>query len=146
MKIKFKNPNSLKYGTIEHMENSVARTLIAMGEAEAVPYTGYVQRLSEESALRTKTAAGDAVPEFFTAPTWNVKQHQRSGKVVVEKRAGTELTTFDGPPSDCPENVRRAFAALVGAPDKTVADYFAREKAVRDQAEYNERIKAARRY
>jgi hypothetical protein len=133
-------------GTIAHETRESVAPYILSGQAELCPAPNYVVRLSEESALRTGCAPGDASPECFKTPTWSVKQHQRSGKVVVELREGTSLTAFDGPPPQAPESVRRAYAALVGAPDKAVVDYNAREKAKTDQAIYAERIKFAKRW
>jgi hypothetical protein len=55
MKVKF--VSGPKTGTIEHLQPSIANTLIAAGLAEHIPYKSYVERLNEESAQANKPVA-----------------------------------------------------------------------------------------
>lgn len=145
MKIKF--VSGPKQGAIEHLQPSIANTLIASGLAELVPYKGFRERLAEESNMnRSHVRAGAVAPEFFTTPVWSAKQLIHSGKVVVEKRFGTETVAYSTPPADCPPAVVRAFESLTTKPDTLAADQLAREAAVRAQAEYVERSKTFKRW
>src|ERR1019366_4349693 len=100
-KIKYIAP-SPKAGQISHERPDVARTLIAAGFAEAVPYKDFRERLREEGQ-------GGAHPQS-TNPCvegveWGIKDASDSGFrcVTVIKKVNSETTYYSTPPVDAPK-------------------------------------------
>jgi len=58
--------NSPKAGLVEHIDNATARTLIAAGFAEHVPYKDFRERLAAESTSQT---AALSLVSAFLAPS-----------------------------------------------------------------------------
>jgi hypothetical protein len=57
---------------------------------------------------------------------------------------GGEVFWFDGPPKECPANIREQFLQLASLnPGANVA---ALERAQREQVEYDNKVKFAKRY
>ncbi len=125
MRVRFINPSNKKFGTVEHIENTAGRTLIALGECEAVPYRDFRERLAAE-------ASPAAAPVQIS---WGVKEADGSvfSTPTIVKKVGSETFYFDGPPADCPPSIVAQYNEL-----KNVDPGAARaaiEKAKREQEE-----------
>lgn len=122
-----------KAGSIEHVSQAAAESLIVSGQAEAYPYKNYVDRLNDEQAQRTA-----AQPKEQDA--WRVKESRDPNRlnvpVIVFYNATSKSTWhFDTPPSHAPKWVHEQYKALA-AKLKTIPS---REKTEREQQEQNAR-------
>jgi hypothetical protein len=89
-----------------HVPQSVGENLIFRKVAQRVAYRSYVERLSEESKLRT---AAKPIPV-----EWGIKESDGSqfsvNTVVKKSSAGTIF--YSAPPDDAPAEIKRRFAAI----------------------------------
>jgi hypothetical protein len=145
MRVKFTNPTNKKFGTIEHIENTTGRTLIALGECEAVPdprrgTNEYLAWRKEQMAAVTAPSPYDTVPGDPDGISWGVKITGK--KVYVLRRTVDQLAFLDGPPAGCPATIAQQFfdALSVADPDAARA---AIEAAKRKQQEQDRKDKAA---
>jgi hypothetical protein len=115
VKIKYVSP-SPKAGTEEHVRNDVGQTLVAAGFAVAVPLpkrgtNEWLKAIAEIDAMRTKPSEYDTVPPAADGVLWSATI-LGSGLVRIIKKVGSEVYWFDGPPKECPANVREQFLQL----------------------------------
>jgi hypothetical protein len=149
MKIKFINPNNQKFGTVQHIENTTARTLIALGEAEEVRMpkrgdVGWLEARQEQAALSTVADSHDTPVTFVDPPQWFIKAGKSDSKPIVVKRFGFEEYCFAAPPEDCPQDVCRVFAQQANVDPAAAAE--AIDAARRRQMEYDVKISTAKRW
>ena len=141
MKIRHIVPGSPKFGTEEHIENTVGRTLVAAGFAEEIAYKGFQERLAAEQALRQKTAPPPA------AAQWAVQDSVSCGrKIMVVKTYLGVVTYFDAPPADCPLQVRQRWQVKIDLERGLINDQPKIDKAKREHAVQQERERNARLY
>jgi hypothetical protein len=143
MRVKFINPTNKKFGTVEHIENTAGRTLIAMGEAEAVPYKDFRERLAAEAAVgshSTNVNPGVLGTEWGLIPSETSSFRQD----VVVKREGASTTYYSDCPPEAPAAIKKQWADLKGL--DRFANVRAVEKAKADGAEYYERSKTFKRW
>ena len=130
-------------GKTIHVPKEVGTVAVWRGEATEVKYKSYADRLK---------AAGDGTDAHNVNPCvvgteWGVKDASDSGfrVVTVIRKQGAETTYFSAPPADAPEVIKRRFSDLSN--DTSAATAAADlDVAKRAQAEYNEKIKHAKRY
>jgi hypothetical protein len=130
-----------KKGQSEHCENTAGRALILAGLAELHPYKNYIERLSEETKLRTGCTPGDAVVSMDT--TWGVRDTTGSpfSHVVIIKKSRGETFFYEFVPEGCPKSIADKFQRLVAAASRAGADRAAIDKAKEEQQmrEFNDR-------
>jgi hypothetical protein len=106
MRIRYTNPTHAKYNTIKHIDNATGKTLIALDEAEALPYTGYVDRLASgghtnsdanDAGVELSPAVHSVNPPFVDPPTWGVTFGQFRGLPHIIWAHGSEVTRFSAP-------------------------------------------------
>ena len=104
--------NSPKAGLVEHIDNSTAKTLIAAGFAEHIPYKDFRERLAAEATSQT---AGTVVSVGVAAVEWGFDGSctQFKQPVIIFKR-GSETTYYDGPVKDTPCAIVKQFYEAVG--------------------------------
>jgi hypothetical protein len=133
-KIKYTSA-SPKAGTIEHIDNATAATLVAAGFAEIVPAIrrgekGWLEERLAQSALVTAPGEHDTVAGV-RATEWGIHQ---SGKVVaVIKRVGSDTFFFDTPPADTPRSIVQQFLDVASASPEANAVAIAAAKAAQDE-------------
>jgi hypothetical protein len=135
MKILFVPP-SPKAGTTEHCENAAGRALILAGFAQEVKYNDFRERLAAEAFPKAEK----------THAEWGVQPSDGgpySQNVIIKKLNGT-TTFYAAPPEDCPRSIVERFNLLVEADKNNPAETLAAAK--RNQAEYDARMKTAKRY
>jgi hypothetical protein len=95
MKVKF--TSGPKAGTIEHLQPSIANTLVAAGLAEIIPFKNYVERLQEEEAVRQSS-----LPQVTSKVTWTVGKGERNGRYFISAQCSHpqcgSAFFFDGAP------------------------------------------------
>jgi hypothetical protein len=94
MKVKF--TSGPKQGTIEHLQPSIANTLIAAGLAELIPFKNYVERLQEEEAVRQSS-----LPQAAPTVKWVVKKGMLTERWAITascSRPNCSAFYFDGDP------------------------------------------------
>ena len=132
MKIRYVAP-SPKAGTEEHIENTAGTALCRAGFAEEIKYANYRERLASEFSPR-------AVPPVVS---WGISEATSSASLpAIIRREGANTVyyaSYEGL-ADCPVSIRQRFEALLNPPPNNL------ERAKREQAEYIERIKTAKRY
>jgi hypothetical protein len=114
MKIKFVSGH--KAGTIEHLQPSIANTLIAAGLAEHIPYKNYVERLAEEGRA-SQTAQDPAIV------SWGISLGNRNGKDFISARCSRpncSTLVYDGLPTAL-ESITFCHSCGGGAPEKIPA-------------------------
>ncbi len=105
MKIKFINPNSLKFGKEEHVKNLVGECLIAQGEAEEVKYGSFVEMMND--------APGRKPPVDPSVFEWGLFTRRSGAQQIFRKQvASGEMAFFKTPPNDCPRALAEKFLAL----------------------------------
>ena len=96
MKVKF--TSGPKQGTIEHLQPSIANTLVAAGLAEIIPFKNYVERLQEEEAVRQSS-----LPQVTSNVTWAVGKGERNGRYFISAQCSNSQCGsaffFDGAPA-----------------------------------------------
>jgi hypothetical protein len=104
--------NSPKAGLVEHIDNATARTLIAAGFAEPVPYKDFRERLAAESTSQT---AGTIVSVGVSGTAWGFDGScsQFRQPVIIFKR-GAETVYYDAPVKDTPAAIVKQFHEAVG--------------------------------
>jgi hypothetical protein len=143
-------PTSPKAGLEEHIENTVGRTLIALGHAEEVKLpargsSGWLEQRLEQSAKAGAPDRQDVNPGFALTPEWGVRDKAHAaGSVLIVKKVGTDVTFFTEPQPDTPASVIARFEQLGGKFDGAAAA--ALEKARTQQDKYNHSIANARRW
>ena len=125
MRIKWLNhpTEPTKNGTLEHVSREFAVVACGYKQAEVAPYKNYVERLNEESKLRTGPSEGDVVVSFVHPPRWELGFVPVTKKAALYYLAGTEKTCFralvwyddNGKEhpipalADCPKELRERF-------------------------------------
>ena len=135
MKILFVPP-SPKAGTTEHCENAAGRALILAGFAQEVKYNDFRERLAAEGTPKAEKPVTEWAVIDADGSAWSV--------VRVCKKVGSTTTFYSAPPEDAPRVVVEKFDLLTNAVKNDPAEALA--KAKREAAEYNEKIKFARKY
>jgi hypothetical protein len=104
--------NSPKAGLVEHLDNATAKTLIAAGFAEHVPYKDFRERLAAESTSQT---AGTVVSVSVVGTEWGFDGScsQFRQPVIIFKR-GAETTYYDAPVKDTPASIVKQFYEAIG--------------------------------
>jgi hypothetical protein len=100
MKIRFTNPHSTKYGREEHVENTIGKTLIALGEAEVVPYKDFRERLRSENPTAFAPVAATV--------QWSVSQGMINSRYYISAKCSQPQCTtlaYDAPPSAALESI-----------------------------------------
>jgi hypothetical protein len=93
MKIRFINPNGIKFGKEEHVENTIGKTLITLGEAEVVPYKDFRERLRSETPQAFEPVAATV--------QWAVSLGITNGRYFISgkcSRPNCGTLQFDGKP------------------------------------------------
>lgn len=141
MKIRFTNPNSTKYGREEHVENTIGKTLIALGEAEVVPYKDFRERLRSENPTAFAPVAAATVQ-------WSVSQGMVNGRYYVSAKCSQPQCTtlaYDAPPSAALEAITFLHSCgCTSGPEKVPASVVAQYRKLfkpattlgRDEAAY----------
>lgn len=134
MKVRF--ISGPKINTTEHVANDIGRTLVAAGLAEHVPYKDFRERLAAESSPAAKP----------TPVEWGIRESDGSpfSVTVVVKKTATGMQFLSQPPDDAPESIKRRFAELASINPNAAAEALGARK--REQAEYDERMKMAKRF
>jgi len=139
--------NSPKAGLVEHLDNATAKTLIAAGFAEHVPYKDFRERLAAESTSQT---AGTVVSVSVVGTEWGFDGScsQFRQPVIIFKR-GSETTYYDAPVKDTPASIVKQFYEAVGTaltPEQieTIRLAECKERAVRLAAEQAEKLGMAK--
>jgi hypothetical protein len=139
--------NSPKAGLVEHIDNATARTLIAAGFAEHVPYKDFRERLAAESTSQT---ACTIVSVSVSGTEWGFDGScsQFRQPVIIFKR-GAETTYYDAPVKDTPASVVRQFyeavgTALTDAQIETIRIAECNERAARIATEQAEKAAMAK--
>jgi hypothetical protein len=99
MKVKF--TSGPKQGTIEHLQPSIANTLIAAGLAELIPFKNYVERLQEEEAVRQSS-----LPQAAPTVKWVVKKGMLTERWAITascSRPNCSAFYFDSDPGQITE-------------------------------------------
>jgi hypothetical protein len=143
MKIRFLPP-SPRAGQETHCDNAAGRTAILAGFAEEIRYSSAKERLAAEGQ-GSPNVAGNVDPNAVGVE-WAVFDSDGSAFSIVRvcKKVGSTTTFYATPPDDAPPVIKQRFAELTNAAKNDPAEALA--KAKREQAEYDERIKTARRY
>jgi hypothetical protein len=104
---------SPRAGVQEHVSQTTAAALIAAGFAKEVELTE-----EERKVLRFGTGspsgAGHTVAPNFSTPVWNVINSPYTGKILLQRRLGSENTLFNGRPDkewNCPPEIVKEFEA-----------------------------------
>jgi len=121
-------------GTLEHVSRTVGEIAIGFKQAEFVPYKNYVERLNHETPQSTAPAA---------VVGWALREEARPPLIVKTFR--NETYFFETPPADCPPDIARRHAAIVEY-EKSGGATGAVATAKFEQAQYNERMKTAKRW
>jgi hypothetical protein len=112
-------PDPSLRGTTTNLPAHIAQVLIASGQAVAVPVpdrnkpdptNAWLRHIQEEDAMRKPTQY-DTVPPNATGVEWSATV-MGSGLVRVIKRVDGQVFWFDGPPKECPANIREQFLQL----------------------------------
>ena len=135
MKILFVPP-SPKAGTTEHCENAAGRALVLAGFAQEVKYNDFRERLAAEGTPKAEPPVTEWAVIDADGSAWSV--------VRVCKKVGSNTTFFSQPPDDAPRSIVERFNLLVEADKNNPAETLAAAK--RNQAEYDARMKTAKRY
>jgi hypothetical protein len=117
MKVKF--TSGPKQGTIEHLQPSIANTLIAAGLAELIPFKNYVERLQEEEAVRQSS-----LPQVTSNVTWAVVKGAFSERYHISakcSRTNCTALAYDAPPSLALESITFYHSCGGSAPEKIPA-------------------------
>ncbi len=132
MKIKYIAP-SPKAGQEEHIENTAGTALCRAGFAEEIRYKNYRERLAAEFSP-------PAPPSVVSWGILEATSYASLPAIIRREGANTVYySSYEGL-ADCPVSIRQRFDALLNPPPNNL------ERAKREQAEYNERIKTAKRY
>ena len=102
MKIRFTNPHSTKYGREEHVENTIGKTLIALGEAEFVPYKDFRERLRSENPTAFTPPAVQATVQWSVAKSAISERFFISGKCSQPQ---CSTLAYDAPPTAALESI-----------------------------------------
>ena len=131
-----------KNGTMEHVSRELAAVAVGYGQATYAPYKTYQERLSEAAA---GAVAGNVDPNAVGVE-WSVLDSDGSAwsTIRVCKKVGSTTTFYSAPPEDAPRVIVEKFDLLTNAGKNNPAEVLA--KAKRDQAEYDARMKTARRF
>jgi hypothetical protein len=146
-KIKYIAP-SPKAGQISHERPDVARTLIAAGFAEAIPYKDFRERLAQEGQVGTDAHNTDPNLTKQGEVKWSVLDSDSSGfrAVVIVRLSGSEKLYYSGPTSEMPPAVIKRFEELMGEPDQAAVRAQERDAARTKQLLYEHSLKDIRRY
>jgi len=117
MKIRFTNPNSTKYGREEHVENTIGKTLIALGEAEVVPYKDFRERLRSENPTAFAPVAAATV-QWVVAKSAISERFFISGKCSQQQ---CSTVAYDAPPSSVIDSITFIHSCGCGQPEKIPA-------------------------
>lgn len=135
MKIKFLS--GPRTGQIDHAPNTQEmQLLVKAGLIEIIPYRDFREMLSAEHNPSAK-------PPLVEWGIIEATSENSAGHAIIRK-SGCETQYLSAAPPDCPSHIRERFEALVNTDPN--ANAIALDKAKRDQAEYNEMIKTAKRY
>jgi len=139
---------SPKAGQTEHVSQQVGQTLCAAGFASAVPLPprgskGWLEAIAEIDKMRTAPSQYDTVPPNATGTEWSASI-LGSGQVRVIKKVDGTVWWFDGPPKECPANIREQFLQLAAI--NPGANAAALEEAKRKQVDYEASVQFAKRY
>jgi hypothetical protein len=144
-------PDPALRGTTTNLPAHIAQVLIASGQASAFPMP--VRGSKEWLKARLEQSASANAPDVHdVSPTvagveWGVKEKSLSpwSEVQVIKKVGAEVFYFAHPPADCPRSIVARFKELTSDKrDVTAAE--ALDAAKRQQTEYDEKIKYAKRW
>ena len=125
-----------KINQTEHCENIAGRALVLAGLAEEVKYRDFRERLAAEAFPQAEPPVTEWAVIDADGSAWSV--------VRVCKKVGSTMTFYSAPPEDAPRVVVEKFDLLTNAVKNDPAEALA--KAKREAAEYNEKIKFARKY
>ena len=117
MKVKF--TSGPKQGTIEHLQPSIANTLIAAGLAELIPYKNHIECLQEEEAARQSS-----LPQVTAKVTWAVVKGAFSERYHIGakcSRTNCTALAYDAPPSSSLESLTFLHSCGGFAPEKIPA-------------------------
>jgi hypothetical protein len=147
MKIRY-TETSPRAGQVEHIENTVGKTLIALGHAEEMklPRRGdpdWLAERNEQATLATAPHKDDIPVPFAAVEEWGVRDKTRPGsQVLIVKRFQYDTFFFTKPPKDCPATIVEKFKAL-SINDEQAGEELA-EKKRKVQAESDKHGKAPR--
>lgn len=118
MRIRYSQNHPTKAGKIEHINNTVGQTLVAMGQAEDIGIPrrgqpGWLEYMQERSAHACH--ADDTPPPFPTTVQWSAARHPISRLPFIYRALGSEQQMFTSVPADCPKHVADEFMRLVQA-------------------------------
>ncbi|HWY20026.1 MAG TPA: hypothetical protein VNX26_02335 [Candidatus Acidoferrum sp.] len=143
-------PDPALRGTTTNLPAHIAQVLIASGQASAVPMPvrgtkEWLKARLEQSAQAGPPDAHDVVPPFVVGVQWEAKQLP-TGLVVILRKSGGEVTRFDDLKEcpACPKSVRKQFEELKAI--NVGADAQALDAAKRQQTEYDEKVRHAKRW
>jgi hypothetical protein len=128
-------------GTTEHVSRECAHVAVGFQQAEYAPYKNYVERLSEESKLRTGPSPYDTPIVFFKDPVWKVEQRFRA--LVIFLHIGYEQHRFESAEqakaAGAPASVLKQYAELKALPGpdavQAALERMRREQTEREQKE-----------
>jgi hypothetical protein len=118
MRIRYSQTHPTNPGKIVHIENTIGKTIVALGQAEDIgiprrSQPGWLEYMQERSA--TVAHADDTPAPFATTPQWSAARHPLSKLPFIYRALGSETQMFDFIPADCPNDVADAFTKLVRA-------------------------------
>jgi len=149
--MKVRHLSGPKAGQSEHIENTVGRTLIALGVAveEKLPprsSAGWLTARNELANLPRTPDPHDVVPPNVEGVQWEAKPLP-AGRVVILRKSAGEVARFEDLKDcpDCPANVALQFKELQASNNNFLAAE-ALEAAKRQQLEYDERVRHAKRW
>ena len=153
MKIKWLNhPTKPELnGSVEHVSRTLAEIAIGYQQAVFVPFKNYVERLNEESKLRTAQPGDTVVPNVYP-PRWEIGTVPVTKKVAIYYLAGTErccflsLVWYDNNGNehpvpaleDCPKEIRQQFKELQAAEARAASGADASDRAERQNRDDHE--------
>jgi hypothetical protein len=114
MRIKFTEhvPDPKLRNTIANHPAHIAQVLIASGQAVAVPYRDFRERLAAEATAASGAGHTDANVSGIEWGVNNKDPLNPSSIVRVIKRRGCETLFFSTPPDDAPAFIKQGFADL----------------------------------
>src|ERR1019366_1496664 len=111
--------------TIANFPAHVAQSLIASGQAVAMPWKSYIERLNAEHEQPRSAMPGDTAVPNIEGVKWGIAEHPLAGTVIL-RESGSETTRFQD--ADTAENygapaaLLNEFRKIIGAREKTAAE------------------------